>query len=201
MQLILNKIPVNIGYMKRDTDLSSRDEPTVVALAMLGNHDAFEELVRRRQSWLRNLMRRLSGNRELADDLAQQVLLQTWRNIRGLRSNRAFGGWMKKLAVNTWLQHVRHNNPIDLADEWAGDIELDELTINETPGTGIDLDRALTTLPETVRLCIVLSYNEGMSHGAIAELTEIPLGTVKSHINRGTRQLKKLLVAYQNENN
>jgi RNA polymerase sigma-70 factor (ECF subfamily) len=51
-------------------------------------------------------------------------------------------------------------------------------------------------LAPAVRLCIVLSYHEGMSHGEIAATTQLPLGTVKSHIARGTARLRELLAAY-----
>jgi DNA-directed RNA polymerase specialized sigma24 family protein len=54
----------------------------------------------------------------------------------------------------------------------------------------MDLDQALATLPEHARLCIVLSYQEGLSHREIAKLVDMPLGTVKSHINRGTQRLQ-----------
>ena len=59
-------------------------ESLVVGLARTGDRDAFAELVRRRQAWIRNLMRRLSGDAALADDLAQQTFLQAWRGIAGL---------------------------------------------------------------------------------------------------------------------
>ncbi|MFC1778626.1 sigma-70 family RNA polymerase sigma factor, partial [Pseudomonadota bacterium] len=70
---------------------------------------------------------------------------------------------------------------------------------DEPNGVGMDLDQALATLPNPVRLCIVLSYHEGMSHREIAELLDIPLGTVKSHINRGTRRLQQILSAYEDK--
>ncbi len=60
----------------------------------------------------------------------------------------------------------------------------------------IDLDTALATLPEAVRLCIVLSYHERLSHTEIAELTGLPAGTIKSHIRRGSQKLREVLSAY-----
>jgi RNA polymerase sigma-70 factor (ECF subfamily) len=59
--------------------------------------------------------------------------------------------------------------------------------------SGIDLDRALATLPAHVRLCIVLSYADGMSHSEIVDATGMPLGTVKTHIRRGLEQLRRVL--------
>ena len=61
----------------------------------------------------------------------------------------------------------------------------------------MDLDLALSTLPTAVRLCIVLSYQEGMTHSEIARITDTPLGTVKSHIKRGSQRLQQILSPYR----
>ncbi len=169
----------------------------MVAFAMLGDDTAFSELVRRRQSWLRNLLRRLCRNNALADDLAQQVFLQAWRSLRTLRSAEAFAAWLRRLAVNSWLQHVRSSgaqreeqeDPHD-ADSRAADSQA------ATSQTQLDLDRALSRLSADERLCVVLAYSEGMSHSEISEATGFPLGTVKSHIRRGSDRLRTLLHAY-----
>ena len=170
-------------------------EPFVVSLARAGDRSAFEDLVRRRQSSIRGLMRRFCGDTTLADDLAQQVFLRVWLKIRTLREAKAFPAWLKKLAVSIWLQYLRKNDVLRLADEM---VEI-EGAGDDSSGIGMDLDQALATLPNPVRLCIVLSYHEGMSHREIAELLDIPLGTVKSHINRGTQRLQQILSAYKDK--
>jgi len=167
-------------------------EAVLVGLSRTGNRDAFAELVTRRRTWIRNLMRRCSGNAVLADDLSQQVFMQAWRTILQLHDANRFGPWLKRLAINVWLQHQRKNDALREAGEL---VEADTVS-EETPGVAMDLDQALGTLPDDVRLCIVLSYHEQMTHKEIASQTGIPLGTVKSHIRRGTRQLQKRLAAY-----
>jgi RNA polymerase sigma-70 factor (ECF subfamily) len=169
--------------------LSQAAEAAVVALAIGGDEAAFSELVGRRQTWLRNLLRRLCRDHALADDLAQQVLLQAWRGLPKLRSVAAFGSWLRQMAVNSWLNHVRS------ARETSA-VEVEE-AFTPTPGEALDLDRALSLLARDERLCIVLAYNEGMSHGEISAATSLPLGTVKSHIKRGSERLRTLLDAYQ----
>ena len=77
----------------RGNALGNSDEAVVIALAMGGDRSAFSELVWRRQSWLRNLLRRLCRDPALADDLAQQVFLKAWRSLPQLKSVGAFGGW------------------------------------------------------------------------------------------------------------
>jgi RNA polymerase sigma-70 factor (ECF subfamily) len=170
--------------------LAAASEISIVLLAMNGDDAAYGELVRRRQDAIRNLLRRLTREASLADDLAQQTFVHGWQSIRSLRSPGAFGGWLRKLAVNFWLQHARGSRQ---------EVALEDLRTNHPVSTlsrQLDLDAALARLPHDVRLCIVLAYNEGMSHGEISQTTSFPLGTVKSHITRGSARLRELLHAY-----
>lgn len=168
-------------------------EYLVVGLARTGDRAAFAELVSRRQSWIRNLMYRCSGDWKLADDLAQQTFMQAWKNIRRLQHSNRFAAWLKKLAINTWLQYQRKNDPLRYADE-----QTDKHASNpENTGIGMDLDAALARLSANERTCIVLSYHGSLTHGEIAKLTNMPLGTVKSHIRRGTERLREALSAYR----
>ena len=175
--------------------LGEAAEAVVVALAMGGDRGAFSELVWRRQSWLRNLLRRLCRDPALADDLAQQVFLKAWRSLPQLKSVAAFGGWLRRLAINTWLAEVRASSP----EEAAGDPESLADTPTSMPAAAeqLDLDRALAQLTHPERLCVVLAYNEGMSHGEISAATALPLGTVKSHVRRGSQRLRVLLRVYE----
>lgn len=169
-------------------------EGSVVALAMAGDDKAFDELARRRQAWLRSLLRRLSRDATLADDLAQQALVQAWRTIGTLRSPMAFGSWMRTLAVNTWLQHLRaHAQPLEPLPD---DDRLDE-GAPATVAERIDLDAALATLAPAARLCIVLAYQEGLSHAEISAASGLPVGTVKSHVVRGAARLREMLKDYK----
>lgn len=174
--------------------LSSAAETSVVALACAGDRFAFDELVRRRQSNVRNILRRLCRDSALADDLAQEVFLQAWKRLSSLRSAGAFGGWLRQIAVNTWMQHARGS------ESFASIDDLQESEVAVTLSEQLDLDGALRTLTPNVRLCVVLAYHEGLSHGEIASLTRIPLGTVKSHITRGAARLRELLAAYDSSN-
>ena len=80
-------------------------ESVLVGLSRTGNRDAFAELVDRRQTWIRNLMRRCCRDVELADDLSQQVFMQAWHTIHQLHDVNRFAPWLKRMAINTWLQH------------------------------------------------------------------------------------------------
>lgn len=172
--------------------LEDAPEEYVVALAMSGDDGAYGELVRRRQKRVRDMLRRLCGNHALADDLAQTTFVQAWRGIRALRDPGAFGGWLKRVAVNAWLAEARRvPAPID-DDEDAFLAAADPAPSPERSAGGIDLERALARLGPAERLCVVLAHGEGMTHAEIAEATGLPLGTVKSHVLRGRDKLRRI---------
>jgi RNA polymerase sigma factor (sigma-70 family) len=170
--------------------LSSAAEAAVVVLAASGDDDAFTELVRRRQSWLRSLLRRLCRDVTLADDLAQQTFLAAWQKLPQLRAPAAFGGWLRSLAVNLWLQDRRKRHELPLDEQAADAVPAAPVA---DPSTALDLDRLLALLKPAERLCLVLCHAEGMSHAEIVATTGLPLGTVKSHVARGAAQLRALL--------
>ena len=173
--------------------LEEASEVVVVVRAMTGDDDAFGELVLRRQKRVRDLMRRLCGDHALADDLAQQAFVQAWRRLHDLRDPGAFGGWLKRVAVNVWLAEARRAAlPFDDDEEAFAGIP-DPAPSPERAAGRIDLERALAGLRPAERVCVVLAHGEGMTHAEIAETAGLPLGTVKSHVLRGTEKLKQIL--------
>jgi RNA polymerase sigma factor (sigma-70 family) len=166
----------------------------LVVLASRGDEAAFAELVRRRQAWVRGLLRRLSGDAALADDLAQEAFLHAWRKLAGLRDPGAFGAWLRRVTVNIWLQHARRRRiRMDAIDESPKALNATSEGGMAHAAIRIDLASALEKLRPAERLCLVLSYAEGMSHNEIADATGLPLGTVKSHVARATAKLRDWL--------
>jgi RNA polymerase sigma-70 factor (ECF subfamily) len=173
-------------------DLAAAADPLVIALACAGDSRAFGEIVKRRHGRVRKFMYHLCRRPALGDDLAQQVFLTAWRSLQQLRSAAAFDGWLKRIMVTTWLEELRRQKIV-----FAAELDAERMgSYRDSTAEGLDLDAALALLPPDARLCIVLSYNEGMSHPEIAEATGLPLGTVKTHIARGAARLRETLAAY-----
>ena len=173
-------------------DLKQAADPLVIALACAGDARAFAELVVRRQGRVRKFMYHLCRSPSLGDDLAQQVFMTAWRSVKQLRSAAAFDGWLKRIMVTTWLEYVRRQKIV-----YAAELEAEQIgSYRETTAERLDLDAALALLQPEVRLCVVLAYNDGLSHSEIVEMTRLPLGTVKSHIARGAARLRQSLAAY-----
>jgi RNA polymerase sigma-70 factor (ECF subfamily) len=173
-------------------DLQKAADTLVIALACAGDDSAFAEVLRRRQARVRKFMYHLCRQTALSDDLAQQVFLTAWRSLGRLRSAIAFDGWLKRIMVTVWLQEVRRGRVATVTD-----VELAELAVqHDSTAARMDLDTALSTLPADMRLCVVLSHSEGLSHREIVDLSGLPLGTVKSHIARGVARMREILADY-----
>ena len=174
--------------------LAGAAEASVVALAASGDDQAFAELVRRRQGMVRDLMRRLCGDRAFAEDLAQQTFVRAWRQLGRLKSPAAFGGWLRAIAVNVWLQEARRApGRLETPQADPPEPEAHGLEPGDLAAARLDLSRALLRLKASERVCVVLSYAEGLSHGEIADATGWPLGTVKSNVARGAERLRAWL--------
>lgn len=173
--------------------LGQAAEPVVIALACGRNIHAFTEVVRRYQNRVRSFMHRLCNRPDMAEDLAQQVFMKVWKTIHQLKDPGAFSGWLHAVMVSIWLEEVRRRK-LDAA-EWDDSMSLEAQA--EVPGKRIDLDAALAQLSPAMRLCLVLAYNNGLSHQEIADLTGIPLGTVKTNISRGAAKMRNLLSDYR----
>ncbi len=172
-----------------DQSQTAASETNLVMLARLGDDEAFEELVYRRQGAVRGLLRRLSGDPTLADDLAQETFVRAWTALHRLRTPAAFGGWLRQIAVNTWLQHARRVQiPVDPLEA-----EAEPAVPEPRVSLRLDLEQALARLRAAERLCVTLAYAEGMSHREVAMATGFPLGTTKSHIARGAAKLRRWL--------
>ena len=168
---------------------SSASEPALIAAAKARDERAFAEIVRRRQSWMRGLLLRLCGDAALADDLAQESFVRAWERLGDLQNPLAFAGWLRRLAVTSFLQSKRRGGgrviqSLDTIETLAAEAPA----VDHAAGARVDLDRALALLSPAERTCITLNHGEGLSHGDIADLTGLPLGTVKSHVLRGVRK-------------
>ncbi len=151
--------------------------------------DAFGELVRRHQSQVRNFLRKITRDFELADDLAQDAFLHAWDKIHTYKGSGSFIGWLLKVAYTTFLQSKRKSNRYAEILEEVGQQTDDRIT-DESHEVS-DLDKFLAVLSEEERAVMILSYACGLSHREIGDAAELPVGTVKSIIFRGKEKIRE----------
>ncbi|MFN7179551.1 RNA polymerase sigma factor [Hyphomonas sp.] len=167
-----------------------RSDPDLAHAAARGNEAAFAELVRRHQGKVRGMARRLAGSEATGDDIAQVTFLTAWQKI-GTYAGGTFSAWICTICFREFLQWRRKQKMEIEFDETAEVIPFDR-SADQTEQR-MDLTRALESLSEAQRVCVVLCVATGLSHTEAAEVTGWPLGTVKSHVQRGVALLRARL--------
>ena len=153
---------------------------------------AFGELVRRHQSQVRNFLRKLSRDVELADDLAQDAFMHAWNKLHTYSGSGSFIGWLLKVAYTTFLQSKRRSNRYAEILEEIGHKSESEGSNTTVPDEEVaDLDKFLAVLTEDERAVMILSYACGLSHREIGDAADMPIGTVKSIIFRGKEKIRE----------
>lgn len=176
-------------------DLAAATEAALIVAAQARDQAAFGELVKRRQGWARALLRRMCRSVAEADDLAQEAFIKAWDRLKDLETPAAFPGWFRRIAVTTFLMAKRKQRAIFEEIDDANPIAAEDSSPEQAAGAKIDLERALAKLSDAERLCVTLNHGEGLSHSEIVDMTGLPLGTVKSHVLRGTEKLRRMLEA------
>ena len=175
-----------------------------MAQALGGSQPAFEQIVRRYQRPVLSLLVRLTGDRALAEDLAQDTFVKAFRNLAAFDVTRRFSSWILRIAHNTGVDAVRRRRipavSLDTAPR-PGDPAPAEPAAPLTPDPveRVALQRALETALATLRpdqrAAIALRYEEGLSFDEIGQVLRIPEVTARSHVHRARKELVRLLEA------
>lgn len=188
------------------TDYADRTDGELAGLARDGDERAARELVERFQRPVFSIIHRMVHDRELSEDLTQDAFVRTFNNLDRYDPSYKFSSWLFKIAYNLTIDHMRrkelktvsiHGAPdavtADQQEATAVTLESEE----EMPDDRLEaleladeLERAIGTLREDYRTAILLRHVEGRAYEDIAEIMDIPLGTVKTYIFRARRRLR-----------
>ncbi|MBM6829234.1 sigma-70 family RNA polymerase sigma factor [Anaerotignum lactatifermentans] len=190
--------------MRQLDKYSQRDAAELVALARQGDMDAFEALILQHEKIVYNIAFRMMGGGEDVKDMAQEVFLKVYRNLERFDGKSAFSTWIYRIAVNTCIDEIRkrkgkqtYSLDAELEDEDGnykkqfadeGGRPEEEILQKELRG---EVLAALETLSPEHKAAVILRDIRGYSYEEIAEMIQMPLGTVKSRISRGRAQLKE----------
>jgi len=154
-----------------------------------GDSKAFGVLVERYRASLVGYLAGLLGTREDAEELAQEALLRAWRQAPTLREPATVGAWLRRIAHNLAMSHVRKPRPVPLVDDPP---ERDANAPDED--RWIAVLEAVGRLSEPHREVVTRKHFGGYSQEQIAEQLHLPAGTVRSRLGRAYRQLRKMLL-------
>lgn len=190
-------------------DWMGLSDQEVVRHAVAGREAAYRELIRRYQRPVFSLLYRMVRDRELAEDLAQETFVKVLNAVESYRPEFKFSSWIFKIANNTAIDHLRRRNLDTLSldgsphAESADAVEATTLQISDGAESALEevtarelgkqIEVAIAKLRPEYRACILLRHVEGRPYEEIAEMLDLPLGTVKTYIHRARNELRILL--------
>ena len=193
-----------------ESTMDQVDDEELVARARRappGDGRAFVELVQRHEAHVRANCQYLVGNDEATDDLAQEVFVKAYFGLHSFEGRSAFGTWVRRIKVNHCLNHVsaagrRPTVDIDGA-ELHGHMALrteprgpDAMEREELQAR---VDQVLRSLPDTLRVALVLRDMDGLSQQEVAAALEVSLSAAKMRIMRGREAFREAWIALAEE--
>lgn len=170
------------------------DDFSLVKRFIDGDESTFRLLVQRHKEKVRNIIYMTLGDSDAVDDIAQDVFITIFKNLKKFRFESQFTTWLYRITVNKSKDHLRKKNvrkifvPIKEASrELKNDLVTEKSDISK-----IVMD-AISQLPQKLKMPLLLKDIEGFSYQEIAETMECEIGTVKSRIFRAREGLKKIL--------
>jgi RNA polymerase sigma-70 factor (ECF subfamily) len=186
--------------------MPENDERFLIERCKLGDRTAFDMLARAYEKRVYNLAYRLSGSYDEANDISVDAFLRVFQAIRLFRGDAHFSTWLFRIVTNVYLdRRKRTRNKQHLSLEEV--IELEENSVSRqvvdptpTPEDVVEahersamLQHAIDELPDYQRAMVVLYHTEGLSYEEIAAIFSLPIGTVKSRLNRARLTLRTKL--------
>jgi RNA polymerase sigma-70 factor, ECF subfamily len=190
-------------------DYGSLDDRELATLAARGREPAFRELLSRYERPVFSLIYRMVRDRTLAEDLSQEAFVRAFNAIGTYKPSYKFSNWILKIANNHTIDHLRkrkldtvsiHGSPHATTPDEISQTQVVVASDAESPAAyvehkelGAQIERAIGELREDYRTVVVLRHIEGYAYDEIAEIMDVPLGTVKTYLHRARAELRKSL--------
>ncbi len=177
-------------------------DAVLVARAVEGDRDAFEQIYRRHAASVHGLCLRLAGDSERAEGLTQDTFVKAWLALGGYGGQAPLGAWLGRIAVNRWRDLWRTDKRaqqwlVDTGGEDTWDQAAAVAAAGRLEGAGsllavVDLERMIARLPAGARTVFVLHEVEGYPQAEVAALLGVSEGTIKSQMHRARRLLRAM---------
>lgn len=176
----------------------------LVARAIAGREDGFEELVRRYQRPITGYVFRMLGDYDSALDVSQEVFIKVYNSLAKYSSEYKFSTWLYRIAHNAAIDHMRRNSvPQQSLETESADgtyhLQLESSTPSpekdrEWSEWRVEINSVVKCLPAAYRELILLRHSQDLSYDEIAEVTGLPLGTVKNRLFRAREMMRQIFV-------
>jgi RNA polymerase sigma-70 factor (ECF subfamily) len=180
---------------KRAADPLQRSDHDLLQAFLEGDNDAFSGLMERHEDRIFGLCLKMLHNRSDALEASQEIFITAFRRASSFRGDSAFGTWLYRIGINHCKDVLRKRKDVLYESDQLEIERVDprQRGIDETAALRLDLSAALAELPDDYREAVVMHDLGAVPYEEIATVTGVPVGTVKSRISRGRRQLARLL--------
>jgi RNA polymerase sigma-70 factor (ECF subfamily) len=179
--------------INRDYRLDIEEESLLLKQAKEGDTNAFEKLYRVNVSRVYSVCLRISSDKTRADELTQDVFVKVWEKLSSFRGESRFSTWLYKIAVNTSLIELRSRKRWFMRFKNFSDLLNFDRKVSISVSNSIDLEKAVSFLPEKARLVFILHDVEGYKHDEISEMLSVKSGTTKAQLHRARRLLREAM--------
>lgn len=189
---------ITLNNIKTLTDIE------LIAKAITGREDGFEELVRRYQRPITNYVFRMLNDYDSSLDVTQEVFIKVYNSLHKYSSEYKFSTWLYRIAHNAAIDFIRRRAPNEQSIETEnkdGAYQLQIESPNPTPEQDrersewrTEIETVVKCLPSVYRELIVLRHAQDLSYDEIAEITNLPLGTVKNRLFRAREMMREIFV-------
>jgi len=174
----------------------------LINTAAEGSHEAFEQLLLLQNKIICYKIRTKISNREDVEDIAQEVALRIFMRIDSLKNPEYFGSWLNTMIVRECLKHFNSNNHMTYLEDLSETEDFETLLVEndtdclpeeclEKREAQNELKRAVDKFSTNVRKMLHLHYNDGLKYREIADIMNMPVGTVCTHLFRTKKRLLK----------
>lgn len=184
---------------------SVREDYSLIRKALEGEQDSFSRLMQKYRDSVSNIIYKIIHDKEEVDDLLQETFIKAFASLRSFNEQYSFSTWLYKIATNNCIDFLRKKKLKTFSIDRTINYEEGEATY-EIPDYNYEADKhlldeqrknviqdAIQSLPEKYRMVIVLRHQQEKNYDEIAEILNIPIGTVKAHIFRAREMLNKYL--------
>ncbi|MDR3610435.1 MAG: sigma-70 family RNA polymerase sigma factor [Ignavibacteriaceae bacterium] len=176
------------------------DDFALIQRFIEGDESTFKILVQRHKEKIRNIIYLVLNSSDAVDDIAQDVLITTYKNLKSFRFESQFSTWLYRITVNKCKDHLRK---VKIRSIFApikdGEEDPVYTPVTENKDVSEIVQKAISKLPEKLRVPLLLKDIEGFSYQEIAESMDCEIGTVKSRIFRAREGLRELLKPFEQE--
>jgi RNA polymerase sigma-70 factor (ECF subfamily) len=187
--------------VQTQTILTLDDDFSLIKRFNDGDETAFRTLISRHKEKVRNLIYLTLGNTDSLDDISQEVFISVYRKLKSFRFESQFTTWLYRITVNKCRDHLRKIKIRSIFSPFTTESEniVSPEQLPEDYDIKLIVRQAIATLPEKLRIPLILKDFDGLSYQEISETMAVELGTIKSRIFRAREALKKILTPYQKE--